>query len=159
MNKDTDITYLIQEYNTLMKNAEVQEKLDEAKAKLIGEMVKYSDVDFEECEYVLEENSEIIIGLMKNIPDIETITNNYLKTLKEYNDYSDKIASVNTRIVMILRQITKKDFDKCESAFHYDKELFIELLKYIDKLEKNQYEINKNKGPEPPKGGNIAQNK
>lgn len=136
MNKDTDIQYLLEEYNTLMKNIEIKEKYKKAKTKLISEIVKCSNVDFEKCEYILEESPEIIIGLMKNIQAIENITNNYLKILNEYNNYTDKIISVNTRIGMILRQITKKNFDKCISAFHFDEELFIELLKYIDKLER-----------------------
>jgi hypothetical protein len=136
MNKDTDIQYLIKEYNTLMKNTEIEEKYKEAKKKLIGEVVKCSNIDFDKCEDILEDNPEIIIGLMKNIPAIETITNNYLKTLNEYNNYTDEIISVNTRLGMILRQITKKSFDRCVSAFHYDEELFVELLKYIDKLER-----------------------
>lgn len=136
MNKNTDIQFLLKEYNILMKNTEIEKKHKEAKSNLIWEVTKLCNIEFEKCEYILEDTPEIIIGLMKNIPDVENIINSYLKTLKEYNNYNDKIISVNTRIAMILRQITKKNFDKCVSAFHYDKELFVELLKYIDKLER-----------------------
>lgn len=73
---------------------------------------------------------------MKNIPAIKQIVNTYLSNLKEYNDYFDKITSVRTKIGMILRQITNKNFDRCISVFHEDEELFIDILKYIDKLEK-----------------------
>lgn len=136
MNKDTDIQFLINEYNNLIKNAEIKEKYKEARTKLIGKIVWLSKVEFDRCEDVLEDNPEIIIGLMKNISDAKEITNDYLDKLKEYNNHTNKIISVNTRIGMILKQITNKDFDRCITAYHNDEELFHEILKYIDKLEK-----------------------
>lgn len=136
MNKDTDIQFLINEYNNLKNNTKIKEEFKEAETKLIGEIVKCSNMDFDKCEDILEDNPEIIIGLMENIPAIKQIVNTYLSKLKEYNNYYDKLTSVRTRIGMILRQITNKNFDTCISVFHKDEELFIEILKYIDKLEK-----------------------
>ena len=138
MNKDTDIQFLINEYNDLKNNTKIEEEFKEAKTKLIGEIVKCSNMDFDKCKDMLEDNPEIIIGLAKNIPTIEQVANTYLSNLKQYNNYADKFIEVIAEIEAILWRITGRKHASCVPAFHKYDELFIDILKYINKLEKDK---------------------
>ena len=137
MNKDTDIKYLIDEYKNLKNNEkEVKEDYTQVRKLVIGRIVNITNKDFEECEYILDEESEIILGLLETID--KNLIDDYLQKLHKYYDIVDKITSVNTRLIMILVQITKFKFDKCCDYFKNDIDVSIKLLEYIDKLEKDK---------------------
>lgn len=135
MNKDTDIKYLIEQYKNLKnEEKEAEESYIIAKKSVIGRIVNITNEDHDKCEYMLDDEPEIILGLLRNID--KNLIEDYSIKLYKYNDIVDKIISVNTRLIMILVQITKYKFDKCRDYFKYDIDVSMKLLEYIDKLEK-----------------------
>lgn len=135
MNKDTDIKYLIDEYKKLNnEEKEIKEDYIQVKELVIEKIVNLTNIDYDKCNFMIDEEKEIIIGLLKNID--KNLVDDYLQKLHKYNDIVDKIVSVNTRLIMILVQITNYKFNKCCNYFKNDIDVSIKLLEYIDKLEK-----------------------
>lgn len=134
MNKDTDIKILLDEYNDLKNNTKIFNEYEEIKNQVIGKIVKLTNIDFDKCKEILENEPEIILGLIKNIDN--DLIDKYLDKLKKYNSHVDKCIMIRTKLIMIIRQISGYSFDRCTYFYKYDEEMMIKILKYIDKLEK-----------------------
>lgn len=103
--------------------------------EVIDNIIAITQKDREYCEMLIETEEESIIHMMERIPEVKRIIEEYKVKRKECHYVLDKLESTETKLVMILRQITGIDFNRCRSLFEEDDELIIKIMKYINKIE------------------------
>ena len=137
-----DIKELIENYKKYSDELEIKIKEFRVVEKnIIDNLVIITKEDNDYCEDLLENSQETTISLLERIPEIKSIVHEYKKIRDELIDVRTKKHKTIEKIAMIIRQITGINIERCKCSFVSYDEIWLKIMEYINKLEKNRYKM------------------